>query len=215
MGSCSSTPDPSAASPGDNLDVKTKDRSGAVPKAVNYQFKLALIGDSGVGKTSVRRCYMGDEFRAESLLSTVGVDWDTKSIVVDGVNVTMKIWDTAGQERFKSLTRNYFRGAHGIMIFYDVSSITSFKNVQNWLNEIAQVEDNVQKLLIGNKSDLDHIRQVSIEEGRRFASQHDMLFFETSASSGANVKEVFTTLAKLMKETLEHSVSPVHSTDSR
>lgn len=101
------------------------------------------------------------------------------------------------------------------MVFYDVSSITSFKNVQSWLNEIAQVEDNVKKILIGNKCDLDHIRQVSTEEGRRFASQHDMVFFETSAATGASVKEAFTALAKLMKETLEHSVSPTHSQDSR
>ena len=141
-----------------------------------------------------------DDTYTESYISTIGVDFKIRTIELDGKTIKLQIWDTAGQERFRTITSSYYRGAHGIIIVYDITDRDSFDNVKQWLNEIDRYAcENVNKLLVGNKSDLDSKRQVDFDEAKAFADERGIPFLETSAKSATNVEKAFLTMAGEIK----------------
>jgi len=169
----------------------------------DYLFKLLLIGDSGVGKSSLLLRFADNTF-TESFISTIGVDFKIRTIEIDGHTVKLQIWDTAGQERFRTITSSYYRGAHGIIVVYDTTNAETFNNVQKWLQEIERYAcETVHKLLVGNKCDLVSERKVSSEDAREFADQLNLVFLETSAKDSTNVEEAFSKMARSIKEKLE------------
>jgi small GTP-binding protein len=171
-------------------------------KFSDYLFKLLLIGDSGVGKSCLLLRFADDTY-TESYISTIGVDFKIRTIELDGKTIKLQIWDTAGQERFRTITSSYYRGAHGIIIVYDVTEQDSFNNVKQWLNEIDRyASENVNKLLVGNKADLTNKKVVDTNTAQEFASQHGMPFLETSAKTSQNVEQSFITMASEIKNRL-------------
>nr|AAW27229.1 SJCHGC05511 protein [Schistosoma japonicum]CAX69561.1 Ras-related protein Rab-11A [Schistosoma japonicum] len=154
-------------------------------------FKIVLIGDSGVGKTNLRSRFTNQEFNLESK-STIGVDFATKNVVIDGKVVKAQIWDTAGQERYRAITSAYYRGAVGALLVYDISKPDTFLNLDRWLDELREyASDDVVIMLVGNKCDLKHLRCVLTEDAKLFAEQQGMSFMETSALNAFNVEEAF------------------------
>ncbi|KAK1164752.1 ras-related protein Rab-26-like [Acipenser oxyrinchus oxyrinchus] len=163
-------------------------------------FKVMLVGDSGVGKTCLLVRFKDGAFLAGSFISTVGIDFRNKVLNVDGVKVKLQIWDTAGQERFRSVTHAYYRDAHALLLFYDVTNKTSFDNIQAWLTEIYEyAQQDVVLMLLGNKADATHERVVKREEGEKLAKEFGVPFMETSAKTGMNVELAFMAIAKELK----------------
>lgn len=157
----------------------------------DYLFKVVLIGDSGVGKSNLLSRFTRNEFNLESK-STIGVEFATKSINVDGKVVKAQIWDTAGQERYRAITSAYYRGAVGALLVYDISKHITFENVERWLKELRDhAEPNIVVMLVGNKSDLRHRRTVPTEEAMAFAENNSLAFIETSALDSTGVEEAF------------------------
>ena len=144
-----------------------------------------------------------DDKWTDSYISTIGVDFKIRTIELDQKTIKLQIWDTAGQERFRTISSTYYRGAHGIIVVYDVTNRTSFDNVQRWLTEIDKyARENVNKLLVGNKADIAddvHNRQVSQEDGKAFAEKVDVPFLETSAKTGTFVDTAFLMMAHEIK----------------
>ena len=139
------------------------------PDQPDFLFKMLLIGNSGVGKSCLLVRYAENSFN-ENFFNTIGVDFKIKTISLDNQNIKLQIWDTAGQERFRTLTASYYRGAHGIIVVYDVTDRDTFENVRQWMQEIDKfATDNVCKVIVGNKCDLDDSRKVSTEEGEELA----------------------------------------------
>lgn len=135
-----------------------------------------------------------------SFLPTIGVDFKIRTFESGGSTVKLQIWDTAGQERFKTITASYYKGAHGIILVYDITDRQSFKDIENWLAEVDKYgNENVVKLLVGNKSDLEASRQVKTEEGKTLADSLGIKFLETSAKDAVNVEKAFTTLSTEIK----------------
>jgi Ras-related protein Rab-1A len=168
----------------------------------DYLFKLLLIGDSGVGKSCLLLRF-ADRKYTESYISTIGVDFKIRTIELDGKTIKLQIWDTAGQERFRTITSSYYRGAHGIIIVYDVTDHESFTNVKTWLSEIERyASDTVNKLLVGNKCDLTNKKVVDYETAKDFADKVEMPFLETSAKLATNVESAFMRMASEIKNTL-------------
>lgn len=166
----------------------------------DYLFKLLLIGDSGVGKSCLLLRFADDTYN-ESYISTIGVDFKIRTIELDGKTVKLQIWDTAGQERFRTITSSYYRGAHGIIIVYDVTDQESFNNVKTWLHEIDRyANENVNKLLVGNKNDLTTKKVVDTATAKEFADSLGIQFLETSAKTSENVEQAFITMAQEIKE---------------
>jgi len=166
-------------------------------------FKLLIIGDSGVGKSCILLRFADDTY-TESYISTIGVDFKIKTIELEGKTVKLQIWDTAGQERFRTITSSYYRGAHGIIVVYDTTDKESFDNVVEWLNEIDKyATENVNKLLVGNKCDLESKRQVDTEEAKAFAEERGIPFLETSAKNSLNVEESFLTMAREIQKRMQ------------
>ncbi|KAF5754353.1 putative small GTP-binding protein [Helianthus annuus] len=158
----------------------------------DYLFKLVLIGDSGVGKSNLLSRFTRNEFSLESK-STIGVEFATRSIKVDEKVVKAQIWDTAGQERYRAITSAYYRGAVGALLVYDVTRHVTFENVERWLKELRDHTDsNIVMMLVGNKSDLRHLRAVTSEDAKTFAEKENMYFMETSALESSNVENAFT-----------------------
>ena len=157
-----------------------------------FLYKILLLGDTQVGKSSFLMRYIDNTFQ-ESYLSTVGLDFKVKNVQLDDGNTyRVQIWDTAGQDRFHAITRNYFKNAHGIILIYDVTLIESFQNVKNWIKQIKEeVTDKVSIILVGNKIDMENQRVVSKEEGEKMAASYGLKFFECSAKTGENVEEIF------------------------
>ncbi|KAL0534981.1 hypothetical protein IC582_029289 [Cucumis melo] len=157
----------------------------------DYLFKVVLIGDSGVGKSNLLSRFTKNEFSLESK-STIGVEFATRSLNVDGKVVKAQIWDTAGQERYRAITSAYYRGAVGALLVYDVTRHSTFENVERWLRELRDHTDpNIVVMLVGNKSDLRHLVAVSTEDGKSFAEKESLYFMETSALEATNVENSF------------------------
>merc|ERR1711939_267124 len=157
----------------------------------DYLFKVVLIGDSGVGKSNLLSRFTRNEFNLDSK-STIGVEFATRSIQVDNKTIKAQIWDTAGQERYRAITSAYYRGAVGALLVYDISKHQTYENVTRWLKELRDHADsNIVIMLVGNKSDLRHLRAVPIEEAKQFASENNLSFIETSALDASNVELAF------------------------
>jgi len=165
----------------------------------DYLFKLLLIGDSGVGKSCLLLRFADDTY-TESYISTIGVDFKIRTIELEGKTIKLQIWDTAGQERFRTITSSYYRGAHGIIVVYDITDQDSFNNVKQWLQEIDRyASESVNKLLVGNKCDLTTKRAVETQSAKDYADQLGIPFLETSAKNSTNVEQAFITMAHEIK----------------
>ncbi|XP_070580101.1 ras-related protein Rab-37-like isoform X2 [Ptychodera flava] len=158
--------------------------------------KTILVGDSGVGKTSLLVQFEQKRFPG-SFSATVGIGFSNKVVNVDGSKVKLQIWDTAGQERFRSVTHAYYRDAHALLLLYDVTNRQSFDNIRAWLSEINEyANQDVVIMLLGNKADMSSDRVVRREEGEKLAKDHGVAFMETSAKTGMNVELAFMAVAK-------------------
>lgn len=162
----------------------------------DFLFKYLIIGNSGVGKSCLLLRYADDVYTDKHII-TIGVDFKIKTLNIEGKKVKTNIWDTAGQERFKNITVSYYKGAAGVMVVYDITDLESFNKVNEWLIEIEKnAPNNVYKILVGNKCDLDDQRQVSYDQGKELADTYGMKFIETSAKNATNVDEAFLTMTK-------------------
>ena len=159
------------------------------------QFKVVLLGESAVGKSSLVLRFVKREFH-EFQESTIGAAFLTQTIQIDDTTVKFEIWDTAGQERYHSLAPMYYRGAQAALIVYDLTSKESFVKAQTWVRELQrQANANIVIALVGNKLDLANKRMVEYNEAKSYADENNLLFMETSAKTAVNVNEVFTAIA--------------------
>ncbi|XP_060175089.1 ras-related protein Rab11A [Lycium barbarum] len=160
----------------------------------DYLFKIVVIGDSGVGKSNILSRFTRNEFCLESK-STIGVEFATRTLQVEGKTVKAQIWDTAGQERYRAITSAYYRGAVGALLVYDITKRQTFDNVLRWLRELRDHADsNIVIIMAGNKSDLKHLRAVSEQDGQALAEKEGLSFLETSALEAFNVDKAFQTI---------------------
>jgi Ras-related protein Rab-1A len=170
----------------------------------DYLFKLLLIGDSGVGKSSLLLRFSDDTYET-NFNSTIGVDFKIKTVDLDDKVVKLQIWDTAGQERFRTITSSYYRGAHGIIVVYDVTDTESFDNVKKWLQEIDKnAGEGAQKLLVGNKCDLASKKAVDYGTAKELADEMSMPFLEASAKNSSNVEAAFMAMTSAIKNAHAH-----------
>jgi len=156
------------------------------------KYKVVFLGDESAGKTSLVRRYMYGTFE-EDVQATIGMDFQSKTVVLDdGRSVRLQLWDTAGQERFRSLIPSYIRDAAAAVVVYDITKRQSFDDVERWLSELRDhAEENIVVLLVGNKSDLKHLRAVSTQEASEFADKQGLAAIETSALDSSNVDVAF------------------------
>lgn len=166
----------------------------------DHLFKLLIIGDSDVGKSSLLVRFADNTFSG-NYITTIGVDFKIRTVEVDGEKVKLQIWDTAGQERFRTITSTYYRGTHGVIVVYDVTSGESFANVKRWLHEIEQNCEVVNRILVGNKNDAPDRKVVLTEDAQRFADQMRIQLFETSAKENINVEEMFMAITRQVLHT--------------
>uniref|UniRef100_A0A0E0KKS8 Uncharacterized protein n=1 Tax=Oryza punctata TaxID=4537 RepID=A0A0E0KKS8_ORYPU len=203
----------------------------------DYLIKLLLIGDSGVGKSCLLLRFSDGSFTT-SFITTIGIDFKIRTVELDGKRIKLQIWDTAGQERFRTITTAYYRGAMGILLVYDVTDESSFNStdhftsdalfdivlqlhflnyfhccwisdIRNWIRNIEQhASDNVNKILVGNKADMDESkRAVPTSKGQALADEYGIKFFETSAKTNLNVEQVFFSIARDIKQRLSETDS--------
>ncbi|RWS13437.1 ras-related protein Rab-3-like protein, partial [Dinothrombium tinctorium] len=178
----------------------------AADQNFDYMFKILIIGNSSVGKTSFLFRYADDSFTS-AFVSTVGIDFKVKTVFRQDKRVKLQIWDTAGQERYRTITTAYYRGAMGFILMYDVTNEESFNSVQDWVTQIQQYSwDNAQVILVGNKCDMEDERVVSTERGRQLADQLKLEFFESSAKENINVKAVFERLVDIICDRMSESL---------
>ena len=164
------------------------------PNGYDMIFKIVLIGDSSVGKTNILSKYLTDEFDPDSK-ATVGVEFGTKNFKIENNIVKVQIWDTAGQERYRSITNAYYKGAKGSLLVYDITNKKSFENLDKWISDLkTNGDDKLSIILLGNKSDLEDKRVISIEEGKNKAEFYKFAFMETSALNGSNIEKAFNEL---------------------
>ncbi|KAI6018687.1 ras-domain-containing protein [Pisolithus microcarpus] len=177
----------------------------AVASSPPVNVKLLLIGNASVGKSSLLLRFSDEQWIPEDeATATIGVDFKVHKMEVNGRRVKLSIWDTAGQERFRTITSSYYRGAQGIILVYDVANRETFDALPKWFTEIdTYVSSIVPKIIVGNKLDKEHSRQVPTSEGQAFATRKECLFLEASAKTSVGVREVFRDLVKRILETPE------------
>ena len=158
-------------------------------------FKILMLGDSEVGKSCFLMRYSDNVF-VENYITTIGLDYKLKTIKLDsGKVIKVQLWDTAGQDKYRTIAKNYYKGSHGILLLYDITKMSSFENIREWIQDIRQeVSPKSIIFLIGNKIDLTDQRKISKEQGEELAEEFKIPFFEASAKSGENVDEVFKAL---------------------
>ena len=161
--------------------------------------KILILGDSSVGKTTLLLKYV-DGYFPTIYVATIGVEFKVKKININGIDLNLQIWDTAGQERFRGITKNFIKGADGIIYAYDITKKSSFENLKNWIFQSEESAEGFKKLIIGNKSDLTAERQVSKESLEKYCQNKNIEGMEVSAKNGNNVEQCFETLAKLIIE---------------
>ncbi|XP_038148359.1 RAB3D, member RAS oncogene family, a [Cyprinodon tularosa] len=184
-----------------------QEQRDAADQNFDYMFKVLIIGNSSVGKTSFLFRYADDSFTS-AFVSTVGIDFKVKTIYRNDKRVKLQIWDTAGQERYRTITTAYYRGAMGFLLMFDITSQESFCAVQDWATQIKTYSwDSAQVVLVGNKLDLEDDRQVPKEDAQRVATELGFQFFEASAKDNINVKQVFDKLVDLICEKMNESVN--------
>eukprot|EP00092_Neocalanus_flemingeri_P027903 GFUD01030291.1.p1 GENE.GFUD01030291.1~~GFUD01030291.1.p1 ORF type:complete len:274 (-),score=61.17 GFUD01030291.1:270-1091(-) len=172
----------------------------------DYLFKILIIGDSGVGKSSLLLRYSDDTF-IENHIPTIGVDFKIRTIVLDGKTIKVQMWDTAGQERFKAISQTFYHGAHGIFLVYDVTDSDTFYNIQKWSQDVDKyAAENVKKVLVGNKSDL-HNQIVEFDAAKTYSDSLGVPFLETSAKNNSNVNQAFLTMVESIKQSEEQSLA--------
>ncbi|XP_056089584.1 RAB3D, member RAS oncogene family, b [Rhinichthys klamathensis goyatoka] len=170
----------------------------AADQNFDYMFKLLIIGNSSVGKTSFLFRYADDSFTS-AFVSTVGIDFKVKTVFRNNKRIKLQIWDTAGQERYRTITTAYYRGAMGFLLMYDITNLDSFNAVQDWATQIKTYSwDNAQVILVGNKCDLEDDRLIPTEDSQRLAHELGFQFFEASAKDNINVKQVFECLVDVI-----------------
>ena len=171
-----------------------------------FIYKILLLGDSSVGKTCFLMRYTDNTFQ-DIHMSTIGLDYKLKNVQLEnGKMVKIQVWDTAGQDRFRSITKNYYKGAHGIVLIYDVTENKSFENVKNWMNQIKEeISDKVSIILIGNKIDDEEHRKVTTEQGESMAKEFGIMFFECSAKTGENIDGIFNDLVRKVVDNFSKS----------
>jgi Ras-related protein Rab-1A len=165
----------------------------------DYLFKILLIGNPSVGKSSIFSQYVDNNYY-DLGVSTLGLDFKIKTIKTDNKYIKLQIWDTGGQERFKTITRSYYRGCHGIIIVFDITNRNSFDNIRNWIYEINNHSENTCNILVGNKLDLIDKREITYKEGKEFADMYDLKYIEVSASNNINIDNIFDFLSKELIE---------------
>ena len=159
--------------------------------------KILLVGDSAVGKTTLILKYVDGKF-SDSHITTIGVEYKDKEITVNNRKINLQIWDTSGQERYRSITKNFYRNAHGILFVFDVTNQTSFDHLKDWLNSSNECDIDFKKIIVGNKIDLNG-RVVNKETMEFFAEKNQIKkSFETSAKDGTNVDLIFKEMAELI-----------------
>ena len=157
--------------------------------------KILILGDSSVGKTSLLLKYV-DGYFPLIYVATIGVEYKVKTININGTDINLHIWDTAGQERFRSITKNFMKGADGIIYVFDITQKNSFHNLKNWIKESEQATEGFKKIIVGNKIDLESDRSVDKEFFKNFCNTNGFIGLEISAKTGINVSECFEKLAK-------------------
>ncbi|PRQ48598.1 ras-related protein Rab11D [Rosa rugosa] len=167
---------------------------GDSSQKIDYVFKIVLIGDSAVGKSQILARFARNEFSLDSK-ATIGVEFQTRTLVIEHKSVKAQIWDTAGQERYRAVTSAYYRGAVGAMLVYDITKRQTFDHIPRWLEELrSHADKNIVIILIGNKSDLEDQRAVPTEDAKEFAQKEGLFFLETSALESTNVESAFLTV---------------------
>ena len=181
----------------------------------DFKLKIVVVGDSGVGKTNLIRRFIQDDFQSNSK-ATVGVEFFSKSFKINDNVFKIEIWDTAGQERYKSITAAYYKGAKGGLVVYDVTSKTSFDNVDNWVSEIKEkASTDMRTMMIGNKIDLKDERAVSTEEALEKAKLLELPLMEASALDSTNVKQAFYDLLKEMYKEVKKTIDVVEQAEKQ
>jgi len=176
--------------------------SSSSKESFDMKIKLLLIGDQSVGKTCILERFTNNTFDI-STLTTIGIDFRIKFMEVDGIKIKLQVWDSAGQERFRTITRSYFRGSHGVLLTYDVTNRSSFLSIDHWLKEInSNADDNINKMIVGNKIDNVENRVVSYDEGLELANKYSLPFIETSAKDNINVEDCFMSITSSIKTRL-------------
>jgi len=159
------------------------------------KYKLVFLGDQATGKTSIITRFMYDTFDSQ-YQATIGIDFLSKTMYLEDRTVRLQLWDTAGQERFRSLIPSYIRDSSVAVVVYDITNRVTFQNTSKWIEDVrAERQHNVIIMLVGNKTDKQDGRQVSVEEGAAKAKEHDCLFIESSAKQGHNIKALFKNIA--------------------